>query len=48
MAETRAETNMIENKDRRNIYHRNKDRRYKDHRNKDGRISFNNTCCNSS
>jgi hypothetical protein len=42
IAETRAETNIIEKKDRRNEYHRNKDHRYIDHRNIDRRNSYHN------
>ncbi len=37
IAETHAETNIVEKEDRRNENHRNKDDRYKDIRNKDHR-----------
>ncbi len=37
MAETHAETNIIEKKDRRKEYRRNRDNRYEDPRNRDRR-----------
>ena len=40
IAETRAELNIIETKDRRKEYRRNRDHRHKDRRNKDRRIPF--------